>query len=135
MNTFKRSQDRRESPAGSACWRFLGSLVVLTFWLAAPACEYNIFPGYHCDETNNCADLPTTVCEPEYNLCVCPGPDRTFCHAFRECVPISECHPDAGPVCDAGNGDGGVGGSGGSGGSGGAGGSGGQGGAGGAGGG
>lgn len=104
MNGIMRDRNGRALRRIRMRWRFLAAIGLVAFWLTGPGCEYEVFPGYHCDETNNCADFPTTVCREEYNLCVCPKPNHTFCEKFRSCVPIEECHPDAGPVCNCGGG-------------------------------
>lgn len=111
---------------------FFKLLVPILIGLAIPACEYPQLPGYQCDKTNNCADVPTTSCEPKYNLCLCPAADieLIWCPKYRRCVSEPECYIDPALLCDAGYGGEGGGGNetGGGGGNGGAGGNGGLGG-------
>jgi len=117
MKRIERYRSGRVFESSRARRRSLGLLATIMIGLAAPACEYPVLPGYHCDETNNCADVPTTICRPEYNVCVCESNKLVYCPEFVACVPLAQCFPDAGPVCDAGSGEGGHGGGVGSGGS------------------
>jgi len=45
------------------------------------------------DETNNCADVPTTFCKPQFNLCVCKSTDLVYCPEYVSCVPMAQCFP------------------------------------------
>jgi hypothetical protein len=60
---------------------------------------------FYCDEWDNCADLPTTICS-DRGICVCPNYNDIFCG--EKCVPYEVCYPP--PECntdDAGAPDGG----------------------------
>jgi len=114
MKSIERHRSDRVFESSRAGRRSLGLLAAIMIGLAAPACEYPELSGYHCDETNNCADVPTTFCKPQFNLCVCKSTDLVYCPEYVSCVPWAQCFPDAGPVCDAGSGEGGHGGGGGS---------------------
>ncbi len=105
--------------------RLLVALVAVL--IGVPTCYSYEYPGvYYCDETNNCADVPTTVCVTEENRCRCPTTGHIFCYKFQECIPEAECFAEAGAPCqDGSGGGGGAGGGGGSGGGGGGGGTGG----------
>jgi uncharacterized membrane protein YgcG len=127
---MNRAENRRTAQApqrGRPWFRSLRALVVLTAGLAAPTCDLPDYPSrYWCDETHNCADVPTTVCLEEHNFCVCPDPSHVYCPAFVSCVPDAQCFPEDHPECGAGDGSvdggGGAGGGGGDGGTGGGGG-------------
>ncbi len=55
----------------------------------------------YCDETNNWADLPTTVCDESTNLCICPTKGDIYCYKPGKCVPYDVCTPP--PPCDPGD--------------------------------
>lgn len=71
----------------------LSLLFVLLFGACSDPSEGYI---YWCDETNNCADVPTTVCS-EHNTCLCPKENYIFCYRFNACVPLDVCSPP--PPC------------------------------------
>ena len=95
--------------------RLLAMLILATAALIVSNCLAYQYPGvYYCDETNNCADVPTTVCVTEENRCRCPTPGHIYCVKFTKCIPEAECFAEAGAPCDvsASNGVGGAGGGG-----------------------
>jgi hypothetical protein len=79
--------------------KYTKALVLLPMVLAIfSACENPLDPGIlWCDEHNNCADFPTTICS-EHNTCICPKDNYIFCLEFQECVPLDVCHPP--PPCN-----------------------------------
>jgi hypothetical protein len=100
------------------------AFAVLSAGLATmTACDFDEGIPYRCSNTNNCADLPTTVCGEESGFCICTKAGHIFCDRYNMCVLETVCYPDAGPPpCDAGTSGAGGSGSGGNGGGGGAGG-------------
>jgi hypothetical protein len=105
MEQYPNGHERRTRRSLS---RPLSVLAVLTVGLVASTCSWYEHPGiYYCDETNNCADVPTTVCITETNRCKCPNPDHLYCFAYSKCMTDAECFPDAGSECDAGGSGGG----------------------------
>lgn len=116
MNRIDHSRCGRPQWNARSRFGFLRMIAVIAIGLAAAACEYPQIPGYLCDQTNNCADVPTTECNPQFNLCVCASTELIYCPALRECVPDAECLPEAGAPCHDGGGSGGAGGAGGAGG-------------------
>jgi len=107
MNRIERHLNSRALRRGGSRWRFLGALVVVTAGLTASTCDWYEHPGvYYCDETNNCADVPTTVCVTKENRCRCPNPDHLYCYNRSKCMTEAECFPDMDPVCGVGGGGG-----------------------------
>jgi len=83
--------------------RLLSVLVLVLAGLGVPTCYWYEHPGvYYCDETNNCADVPTTVCVTEENRCRCPTAGHLYCYMYSRCTTEAECFPEAGAPCDAG---------------------------------
>jgi len=114
---MKPCQNAEGTQARRPVSRLFGVLILVTAGFAVPTCLEYQYPGlYYCDETNNCADVPTTICQADINECLCPSTDHLWCYKHRRCMPEEECFPEAGAPCDAGGGGegGGVGGGGGS---------------------
>jgi uncharacterized membrane protein YgcG len=107
---MKPCRNAQEACAARPVSRLLGVLVLVTAGLVSPTCYSYEYPGtYYCDETNNCADVPTTFCNTAINECVCPTEGHIWCLKHSKCMPVAECFPEAGAPCH----DGGSGGSGG----------------------
>jgi len=107
-----RIQNAYQARTARSASRLLGVLVMVVAGLTASTCSWYEHPGvYYCDETNNCADVPTTVCVTEENRCRCPTTGHIFCYKFQKCIPEAECFAEAGAPCqDASGGGGGAGG-------------------------
>jgi uncharacterized membrane protein YgcG len=111
MSRIERQREDRERQGGKPTLRMIGVLIVVITGLAVPACDWYEHPGtYYCDETNNCADVPTTICQASTNTCECPTVGHIWCFKYSKCIPEAECFQDAGAPCDAGSGSGGSGG-------------------------
>jgi hypothetical protein len=119
MSKLERHRNGHEGWTARFASRFLGVLAMVVSGMAAPTCYWYEHPGiYYCDETNNCADVPTTICQAETNTCECPTAGHIWCFKHSKCIPEAECFAEAGAPCHDG-GSGGVGGAGGAGGAGG----------------
>jgi uncharacterized membrane protein YgcG len=90
----------------SSLW---GALTIAVVAVGAPTCWLETPPGlWRCNETNNCADVPTTVCRVEENRCTCTVCGHVFCPEHNKCIPIEDCYSDERPWdCDDESGGGG----------------------------
>lgn len=80
--------------------RYIAALafLLMLFALLVGACENPISEAiFWCDEHNNCADLPGTVCN-DRDACVCAKADEYFCFRLNVCATEDVCFPP--PPCD-----------------------------------
>lgn len=112
MNRIGRHGIRHKRREVSLRASLLGMLTIVAIGVGAPTCWLETPPGlYRCNETNNCADVPTTVCRVEENRCVCTVCGHVFCPEVNKCIPIEACYSDERPwdCDDDGDGGGGMG--------------------------
>ena len=111
MGSTEGHRSRRYAWTGRSALRLV--VAFLAFAVGVSTCYSYEYPGvYYCDETNNCADVPTTVCVTEENRCRCPTAGNLYCYKYSRCTTEAECFPEAGAPCDAGTSTGGGGGGG-----------------------
>lgn len=95
MNRVGRYGSGRKRQTSTLRHWLLGALTVVTVGAGAPTCWLETPPGlYRCNETNNCVDVPTTVCKTAENRCVCPVCNYVFCPEYNKCIPVLDCYPD-----------------------------------------
>lgn len=80
-------------------------LFVSALWLGACRSDSPIFDW--CDETNNCKDLPGTVCNEDRGWCVCPVYGERWCDGACRLTAICQGEYDGGTEAGAGGSGGG----------------------------